>query len=103
MVRATRVGRDTQLAHIARLVEQAQTGKARVQALADRISAVFVPVVIGIAVVTLAGWLIAGETLDFAVGGSGRRPDHRLPLRPRAWPRRPHCWSAPDAAPSSAS
>jgi Cu+-exporting ATPase len=70
VVRATRVGRDTQLAHIARLVEQAQTGKARVQALADRISAWFVPVVIGLAVVTLAGWLIAGETLDFAAAAA---------------------------------
>ncbi|HQA77038.1 MAG TPA: cation transporter, partial [Propionicimonas sp.] len=44
VVRATRIGRDTQLAHIARLVEEAQTGKARVQAVADKISAVFVPV-----------------------------------------------------------
>ncbi|MBN9105792.1 MAG: copper-translocating P-type ATPase [Propionibacteriaceae bacterium] len=70
VVRATRVGRDTQLAHIARLVEQAQTGKARVQALADRISAWFVPAVIGLAVVTLAGWLIAGETLDFAAAAA---------------------------------
>jgi len=66
VVRATRVGRDTQLAHIARLVEEAQTGKARVQALADRVSAFFVPVVIGLAVATLTGWLIAGETLGFA-------------------------------------
>lgn len=70
VVRATRVGRDTQLAHIARLVEQAQTGKARVQALADRISAWFVPVVIGLAVVTLAGWLLAGETLGFAAAAA---------------------------------
>ncbi|PZQ45179.1 MAG: heavy metal translocating P-type ATPase, partial [Phenylobacterium zucineum] len=67
VVRATRVGRDTQLAHIARLVEEAQTGKAQVQALADRISAVFVPVVIALSVLTFFGWLLAGESLFFAV------------------------------------
>ena len=60
VVRAGRVGADTQLAQLARLVAQAQAGKAPVQRLADRISAVFVPVVIGIAVATLAGWLAAG-------------------------------------------
>ncbi len=57
LVRATRVGADTQLAQMARLVEQAQAGKAAVQRLADRVSAVFVPVVIGIAVLTLLVWL----------------------------------------------
>jgi P-type Cu+ transporter len=61
VVRATRVGADTQLAQIARLVTQAQAGKAPVQRLADRISAVFVPVVIVVAVATLAGWLAAGR------------------------------------------
>ncbi len=60
VVRATRVGGDTQLAQMARLVEEAQTGKAAVQRLADRISGVFVPVVILIAVATFAGWLLAG-------------------------------------------
>ncbi len=60
VVRATRVGADTEVAQIARLVEEAQTGKAPVQRLADRISSVFVPVVIVIAILTLAGWLIAG-------------------------------------------
>jgi Cu+-exporting ATPase len=60
VVRATRVGADTQLAQLARLVEQAQQGKAPVQRLADRISAVFVPVVLAIALLTLAGWLLAG-------------------------------------------
>jgi Cu+-exporting ATPase len=59
IVRATRVGGDTQLAQIARLVEAAQSGKAPVQRLADRISAVFVPIVIGLAVLTLAAWLLA--------------------------------------------
>jgi Cu+-exporting ATPase len=61
VVRATRVGSDTQLAQITRLVEQAQAGKAPVQRLADRISAVFVPIVIGIALVTLVAWLAAGQ------------------------------------------
>jgi Cu+-exporting ATPase len=60
LVRAGRVGADTQLAQLARLVAQAQAGKAPVQRLADRISAVFVPVVIGVAVATLTGWLAAG-------------------------------------------
>jgi Cu+-exporting ATPase len=61
VIRATRVGAGTQLAQMARLVEQAQNGKAPVQRLADRISAVFVPVVLGLAVVTLAAWLAAGQ------------------------------------------
>lgn len=60
VVRATRVGADTQLAQMARMVAQAQSGKAPVQRLADRISAVFVPAVIAVAVVTLGGWLLAG-------------------------------------------
>jgi Cu+-exporting ATPase len=58
VVRATRVGADTTLAQIARLVAEAQAGKAPVQRLADRISAVFVPVVIGISLAALAGWLL---------------------------------------------
>jgi Cu+-exporting ATPase len=61
VVRATRVGADTQLAQLARLVEQAQTGKAAVQRLADRVSAVFVPVVIALAVGTLVAWLALGQ------------------------------------------
>ena len=60
IVRATRVGADTQLAQMARLVTQAQAGKAQVQRLADRVSAVFVPVVFAIAAATLVGWLAAG-------------------------------------------
>jgi P-type Cu+ transporter len=60
VVRATRVGSDTQLAQMARLVEDAQNGKAAVQRLADRISAVFVPIVIALAVGTLGFWLGAG-------------------------------------------
>ncbi|MET8863914.1 heavy metal translocating P-type ATPase [Nonomuraea sp. NPDC004580] len=61
VVRATRVGADTQLAQMAKLVEEAQTGKAQVQRLADRISGVFVPVVIALAVGTLGYWLGTGE------------------------------------------
>ncbi len=61
VVRATRIGTDTKLAQIARLVEQAQTGKAAVQRLADRISAVFVPTVILLAVGTLLAWLLLGH------------------------------------------
>ena len=60
VVRATRVGADTQLAQIARLVDQAQRGQAPVERLADRVSAVFVPVVLVVAVLTLVGWLALG-------------------------------------------
>ena len=71
VVRATKVGADTALAQIARLVETAQSGKAPVQRLADRVSAVFVPVVIAISLATLAGWLLmgasAGEAFTAAV------------------------------------
>jgi Cu+-exporting ATPase len=59
-VRATRVGADTRLAQMARLVEEAQNGKARVQRLADRVSMVFVPVVIALALATLGFWLVTG-------------------------------------------
>ncbi|WP_104200216.1 cation-translocating P-type ATPase [Cryobacterium sp. Y29] len=60
VVRATQVGANTELAQIGRLVEQAQTGKAEVQRLADRVSGIFVPIVIGLALATLAGWLLVG-------------------------------------------
>jgi Cu+-exporting ATPase len=66
VVRATRVGADTQLAQMALLVEQAQTGKAEVQRLADRISGVFVPIVIALAVATLGWWVgTSGWTAAF--------------------------------------
>jgi len=61
VVRATRVGSDTQLAQMARLVEDAQNGKAEVQRLADRISGIFVPIVIALAVGTLGFWLGTGS------------------------------------------
>jgi Cu+-exporting ATPase len=66
IVEATRVGSDTALAQIARLVTEAQTGKAPVQRLADRISGIFVPIVIGLSLATLGFWLGAGEGATFA-------------------------------------
>jgi Cu+-exporting ATPase len=60
LVRATKVGADTQLARMARMVADAQNGKASVQRLADRISAIFVPLVVALAIVTLVGWLVIG-------------------------------------------
>jgi Cu+-exporting ATPase len=61
-VRVTRIGADTQLAQIARLVEDAQNGKAQVQRLADRVSGIFVPVVILLSLATLATWLLTGHS-----------------------------------------
>jgi len=66
VVRADKVGRDTQLAHLITLVEQAQAGKAGIQRIADRICAVFVPAVLACAALTLAGWLLAGGTASHA-------------------------------------
>ncbi len=84
IVRASRVGADTQLAHMGRMVEAAQAGKAPAQRLADRVSSVFVPVVIVLSLLTLIG-LVGNGALD-AVGihGSRRSADHRLPVRPGA-------------------
>ncbi|USQ76491.1 heavy metal translocating P-type ATPase [Ornithinimicrobium cryptoxanthini] len=67
VVEATRVGSETTLAHITGLVEQAQTGKAPVQRLADRISAVFVPTVLVIALVTFVLWLVTGHSMAQAL------------------------------------
>jgi Cu+-exporting ATPase len=66
IVRATKIGSDTALAQIARLVTEAQTGKAPVQRLADRISGVFVPTVFTIAIATLTFWLAGGQSATFA-------------------------------------
>ncbi len=68
VVRATRVGRDTQVAQMARLVEEAQTGKAPIQRLADRVASVFVPVVIVIAVATLGFWFARTGSMREAFG-----------------------------------
>ncbi|HJP79831.1 MAG TPA: heavy metal translocating P-type ATPase [Pseudonocardiaceae bacterium] len=70
VVTATRVGDDTQLAHLVRLVEQAQTDKAGIQRLADRICGVFVPVVFGLAALTLLGWLLVDGSVSHAIGAA---------------------------------
>ena len=67
VIAATAIGEDTTLARITRMVEAAQTGKAPVQRLVDRISAVFVPVIIAIAAIAFAGWLIAGHDVETAL------------------------------------
>ncbi|WP_122659671.1 HAD-IC family P-type ATPase, partial [Pseudomonas viridiflava] len=66
-VRTTALGSETVLARIIRLVEDAQTGKAPIQRLVDQVSRVFVPVVLLIAFITLAGWLLAGASLEVAL------------------------------------
>ena len=66
IVRAVKVGSDTQLAHLVALVEQAQSQKAAIQRLADRICGVFVPAVLVASGLTLAGWLLAGSTAEDA-------------------------------------
>lgn len=70
LVEAERVGQDTRLAQIARLVEDAQLGKSRAQRLADRISAVFVPIVIGLALVTGLVWVVTGSPVEIAVSAA---------------------------------
>ncbi|MXN65236.1 heavy metal translocating P-type ATPase [Stappia sp. GBMRC 2046] len=69
-VRTTALDENTKLARIIRLVEAAQTGKAPVQHLVDRVSAIFVPVIVAIALATFAGWLVFGFALDEAVGAA---------------------------------
>ena len=66
VIRALRIGADTQLAQMAKLVEDAQAGKAEVQRLADKVSGVFVPIAIVIALIALGGWLIAGFPVSAA-------------------------------------
>src|SRR5207244_7282645 len=66
VVRATKVGADTALAQIARLVAEAQAGKAPIQRLADRVASVFVPIVAVIALGTLAGWLLLSSDASAA-------------------------------------
>ena len=66
VVEVTRVGADTELARIGRLVEEAQSGKAKAQRLADRVSAIFVPVVFVLSVIAFVGWLLAGGSVEAA-------------------------------------
>jgi len=66
LVRAVHVGSRTQLGRMSRMVSEAQSGKASAQRLADRVSAIFVPVVLGIALTTLAGWLLSGQSVAAA-------------------------------------
>ena len=66
VVEITRVGADTELARMGRLLEEAQTGKAQVQRLADRVSSIFVPIVIGLSILTFIAWLVFGASLEIA-------------------------------------
>ncbi len=78
---ATRVGSETVLAQIIRLVQEAQGSKAPIQRLADRIAAIFVPIVIGLAVLTFLLWLWRGPDFTHAITRGRGRPHHRVPLR----------------------
>jgi hypothetical protein len=87
-VRAAKVGADTMLAQIIRMVQQAQASKAPIQRLADAISSYFVPAVIAIAIATFAIWFIIGPAPAYPRAGQrGGGADHRLPVR--AGPRDP--------------
>ena len=66
LISVSRIGADTEVSRIARMVEDAQTGKAKAQRLADRVSAIFVPVVIGLGLMAFLGWLLVGGTLEQA-------------------------------------
>ncbi|HYN91430.1 MAG TPA: heavy metal translocating P-type ATPase, partial [Thermoleophilaceae bacterium] len=102
VVRATRVGADTALAQIARLVTDAQSGKAPVQRLADRVSAVFVPAVVVLALGTLALWLALGESAEPAFTAAVAVLIVACPCALGLATPTP-CWSAAGAARSSAS
>lgn len=65
--KATKVGKDTSFAQIIQMVSNAAAGKAPIAKVADKVSAVFVPAVIGIAIITIAGWMIAGESIAYAL------------------------------------
>ena len=92
VVRATRVGADTQLAQMARLVEEAQSGKAQVQRLADRVSAVFVPIVIAVSLGTLGAWLLAVNTVTAAFTAAVYNAFLGTPRTGRSSPRSPGRW-----------
>jgi Cu+-exporting ATPase len=94
-LRATKVGADTVLAQIIQMVERAQSAKLPIQALVDKVTAWFVPAVMGVALITFLAW--AGSGADFCAGRGGHRADHRLPVchgayhadlhHGRLWPR----------------
>jgi Cu+-exporting ATPase len=99
-ITATRPSRDSLLAQIVRAVEEAQAGKPAVQALADRIAAVFVPAIVAIAAITLAAWLATGHSSR--PRSSPRSPCSSSRARARWASRRPpRSWSPPAARPSS--
>ena len=81
VIEAAAVGSDTKLAGMVRLVEQAQSGKATAQRIADRIAGVFVPCVFVIAVLTCGAWLFAGAGVDHAVLGRAGCAGDRMPVR----------------------
>ncbi len=85
VMRAERVGRDTLLAQIVRMVSEAQRSRAPIQRLADTVSSWFVPIVIAVALVTFAVWfrIRAGAAARVRAGECRRRADHRVPVRPR--------------------
>ena len=101
---ATRVGRDTVLAQIVRLVQEAQGSKAPIQRLADQVTAYFVPAVLGIAALTFLVWFLVGPqpAFNLALLNTVAVLIIACPAR-SAWPRRPRSWSAPARAPRTVS
>ena len=87
--RATRVGGDTALAKIIQLVEDANATKAHIARLADKVAGVFVPIVLGIAVVTFVVWMLAGGSVNQALTAAVAVVVISCPLRPG--PRHPRC------------
>ena len=99
VMRATRVGAETTLAHILAIVERAQTEKAPVQRLADRVSAIFVPSILLIAVITFAAWVLTGHALVASMVPAVAVLVSPAPVRwgwPRPWP----SWLPPGVAPN---
>jgi P-type Cu+ transporter len=105
VLRTSAVGEDTTLAQIVRLVENAQGSKAPMQRLADQVSSWFIPVVLGLAALTFAGWAIFGPDdgrWTLAIGTTIAVIIIACPAR-SAWPRPPRSWSPPARRPNSAS
>ena len=104
LVRADKVGGDTVLAQIVRLVGEAQRSRAPVERLVNRVAGYFVPAVLLVAVLTFTVWFVWGPPPAGARPGERRRrADHRLPVRASVWPRRWRSWSAWDEGPRTAS